>query len=370
MKSEKIKRLRRSIADWFFPTTNDEIDRKIDENNIKNIHNLCLIASIIQFCSIVFYALVHSGELDKAERLTSVLHVSISIVLLVATYILTGVIMKKKSDLEGKAFTNVIIIILMAALLIWGELASVKHYVSNRQMLTFYTVELCVALFVKLKPVVSISLITVSSLSYFAYLNWFVKPGIINFYNYAMFFALLIAGSMYSYRYTVNNIKQRNRIELLNNNLRIIANHDSMTRLRNRYSLNQKIAEYTGREVCLAMLDINKFKAINDTNGHPFGDEVLKLVADKMLEVFNRDNIFRYGGDEFLVLEDGNNLERFRKRLKRVNKSLENSRIRGTDITIRCCFGCVQGYIESPDKFMKLIDIADKKLYEEKQKNI
>jgi diguanylate cyclase (GGDEF)-like protein len=371
MRLNKLKKIKRILAYWFFPATNSEIDREINENNTKNLHNICLIVSMIQVCSLIFFTILNLNNLTGSDFITSAVHVFLSVVLCVFAFALTGYMMRnRKSKLNGDIATNIVIIVLMALLLLWGEMVSTKHYISNQQMMTFFTVELCAAIFVKLRPLVSISLITITSAHYYIYLNFFVKPGMINLYNYAMFFALLIASSVYSYRYTVNNIRQRNKIELLNNNLRIIANHDSMTRLNNRYSLNHRMNEYTEKDICLAMLDINKFKAINDTYGHPFGDEVLKLVADKMLEIFNSENIYRYGGDEFLIVEDGNNIEKFKKKFKRLNKNLQNSRIEDENISLQCCFGCVKGNVNDPPQFAELIAEADKKLYEEKQRNI
>lgn len=93
------------------------------------------------------------------------------------------------------------------------------------------------------------------------------------------------------------------------------------------------------------MIDINKFKSINDTYGHLFGDEVLKLVADKMVEIFDGDNVFRYGGDEFLVVEEEKDLEHFKDKFRRLNMKLRNSRINDTDVTIQCCFGCVKSTV-------------------------
>jgi diguanylate cyclase (GGDEF)-like protein len=176
--------------------------------------------------------------------------------------------------------------------------------------------------------------------------------------------------SIHIYGHTINNIKQSNRIELLNNSLRIIADHDRMTRLNNRYALERRIPEFLDKDICVAMLDINKFKAINDTYGHLLGDEVLKLVADKMLEIFPRENIFRYGGDEFLAIEPNNGMDKFMKKFKRLNKSLVNSHIGKYELTIQCCYGCVSANVSEPKDFMDVISQADKKLYAEKQRNV
>lgn len=62
----------------------------------------------------------------------------------------------------------------------------------------------------------------------------------------------------------------------------------------------------TGRPVSLALVDVDRFKSINDQYGHVTGDEVLRrVVACLQAEIREEDRIFRYGGDEFVVLSEG-----------------------------------------------------------------
>ncbi|HEX7808603.1 MAG TPA: GGDEF domain-containing protein, partial [Thermoanaerobaculia bacterium] len=59
----------------------------------------------------------------------------------------------------------------------------------------------------------------------------------------------------------------------------------------------------TGHELALAMLDIDNFKKINDTFGHPVGDEILKgLVEELMTNARDTDVVARYGGEEFAII--------------------------------------------------------------------
>ena len=80
------------------------------------------------------------------------------------------------------------------------------------------------------------------------------------------------------------------------------ANFDSLTKLKNRHSLFSYIEDKSPVNFSIYFIDLNKFKIINDTYGHEIGDEILIGVSKKLLKVFGEDNLYRYGGDEFIAL--------------------------------------------------------------------
>ena len=110
---------------------------------------------------------------------------------------------------------------------------------------------------------------------------------------------------------------------------------DALTGLYNRRAFNEKIPQMLERSrnyqrrtinftpTVFVMLDIDHFKAINDSKGHLLGDEVLLLLAQQMTDSFREnDLLYRYGGEEFaMVLMDitkdqaSQSLERFREKI-------------------------------------------------------
>jgi diguanylate cyclase (GGDEF)-like protein/PAS domain S-box-containing protein len=92
-------------------------------------------------------------------------------------------------------------------------------------------------------------------------------------------------------------------------NLLYVATHDTLTGLPNRYMFNQRFAHALNnaqryhKSMALLFLDLDRFKFINDTLGHPFGDRVLTEVAGRLrLCLRESDTIARFGGDEFVAL--------------------------------------------------------------------
>ena len=83
------------------------------------------------------------------------------------------------------------------------------------------------------------------------------------------------------------------------------AEHDALTDLLNRSSFDKALALYSqgSMNFALILVDVDRFKSVNDTYGHAVGDEILRRVAKRLKESFrSTDYVFRIGGDEFAVL--------------------------------------------------------------------
>ena len=116
---------------------------------------------------------------------------------------------------------------------------------------------------------------------------------------------ILAAGLVLFAGYYLFNLKQRRNIA----NLSWQANHDALTELINRRGFERsahlmwQLAQQNKKEHALLLMDLDGFKAVNDTHGHQAGDEVLKAVA-KTINANRRANdvVARLGGDEFSVI--------------------------------------------------------------------
>jgi diguanylate cyclase (GGDEF)-like protein/PAS domain S-box-containing protein len=108
---------------------------------------------------------------------------------------------------------------------------------------------------------------------------------------------------------TVEDITERRRAEA---EIVHLARHDVLTGLANRAEFNAKLDEASkrlkrnGGAVTVMMLDLDKFKAVNDTLGHPAGDQLLIEVARRLKSsVRETDVLARLGGDEFAIIQEG-----------------------------------------------------------------
>lgn len=111
-----------------------------------------------------------------------------------------------------------------------------------------------------------------------------------------------------------------------------MAFRDDLTGIPSRRALNESL-HGIGRRYVIAMLDVDHFKKFNDTYGHDVGDQVLKMVAKKLLAVGGGGKAYRYGGEEFTILFSAKRIADALPHLENVRKSIEGYRmtIRGDD---------------------------------------
>ncbi len=104
----------------------------------------------------------------------------------------------------------------------------------------------------------------------------------------------------------IARVRRELKLQSIIDHLEFISSHDIMTGIYNRrkfFELAENIFDKKDDNLYAIMIDIDKFKNINDTYGHPTGDKVIKLVASTISENLDKNVLFaRLGGEEFAVV--------------------------------------------------------------------
>jgi diguanylate cyclase (GGDEF)-like protein len=154
------------------------------------------------------------------------------------------------------------------------------------------------------------------------------------------------------------------------------AIHDPLTGLYNRYYLLQALKQEAkrskryGHPIAFLMIDVNRFKEINDRFGHQMGDKVLQAVASLLLEtVRETDIVVRYGGDEFLIilLETDDEAVAVKQRIiEKVASRNKMHELIGFPVTLS--IGTAYWDPQGPKSVGEVLAEADKRMYDDKRR--
>jgi diguanylate cyclase (GGDEF)-like protein len=155
-----------------------------------------------------------------------------------------------------------------------------------------------------------------------------------------------------------------------------LAARDGLTGLYNRRSFDELLAQVVAREdrrpqggFALLMLDLDHFKKLNDTFGHPAGDAALKHAALTLSRRIRKNDVLaRYGGEEFTVILDGADLAKAGELAERVREALEKGQIvfEGARLAVTASIGLAVWPADGRDG-ASLVAAADRALYAAKQ---
>ncbi|WP_415904564.1 diguanylate cyclase [Neptuniibacter sp. QD48_55] len=147
------------------------------------------------------------------------------------------------------------------------------------------------------------------------------------------------------------------------------ANRDFLTGLHNRrylFEQSEKLLTQSQNQACLAMMDLDFFKQINDNYGHDAGDAVLTQIATLLNRSFNRFLHARIGGEEFCVLLSGLNLEQADILMQHFCTLVHDTEFVFADqiLPVTVSIGLIE---RDDDNFSQMISRADEMLYKAKE---
>ena len=160
--------------------------------------------------------------------------------------------------------------------------------------------------------------------------------------------------------------------------LTLMVNRDPLTNLYNRRYFNDvsqtllNLARREKEELSFMMIDIDRFKLVNDTYGHLVGDIVLKELAYTLLKVTRHsDVVIRFGGEEFFIILPHTNLkgavkiaQKIRNNIKNLNIHIDNNIDKLIKFTVS--IGVTECYCDDDKKVDTIVRRADEAMYEAK----
>lgn len=195
--------------------------------------------------------------------------------------------------------------------------------------------------------------------------------------TFLYFFALVIAAVIRDINSLVQQISfVQQELEEKNNYLKDISQQDQMTGLLNHQAFFETLSQLRKRKsrdqqnFCLALLDIDNFKKINDTYGHLAGDYILTGVAEVIKNIIRKTDLAaRYGGEEFAVVMTDTNLQEGVKICERIRKEIAE---RPFDIDGQTVFITISGGISTSNLFAgdedcQFVGAVDSLLYHAKR---
>ena len=147
--------------------------------------------------------------------------------------------------------------------------------------------------------------------------------------------------------------------------MKVMSSTDLLTGVLNRNAMNNRISDNDSGNAVIGLpfgvffIDVNGLKVVNDTKGHIAGDALLKDVSATLCEIFKGHEIYRVGGDEFLVITIGINRERF--------EALEKELIAKSDRPDHAKYAYGSYYCGDIPDVRKAMQIADARMYENKE---
>ena len=173
-------------------------------------------------------------------------------------------------------------------------------------------------------------------------------------------------------RELIARVKTQIKLKGLMDHLEFIASYDSMTGIYNRrkfFELAEKKFKNEAENLYAVMIDIDKFKKINDAYGHPVGDKVIKAVTKEISKYISPETIFgRIGGEEFAILCRSKSQKNVVEKLETIRLKVAELELFSDDGTLVQCtisegFAANSADMKNLDELLKE---ADKALYEAK----
>ena len=191
-----------------------------------------------------------------------------------------------------------------------------------------------------------------------------VRQVLVLFSSFVMIFSMIFYSAIYIFSSEI----EVHGLERENEQLSADAKEDLLTKLLNRRGfmplVESLMKDEKGEVFCIAFLDIDNFKRINDTNGHDCGDEVLRHITRIIRKEMHGCSICRWGGEEIIILMRGYGIISAKERLEALRKAIEGSPtvFFNKRIPVTITIG-LEEYKDTYNEAEEIIKRADERMY-------
>ena len=356
----------KKIPHWLGITTPKWVHQAIARRNMPIM--AVLAASAILYAAMLLFFLITRtpSSLDgfdaaayKTDQTAMVFTIAtVSTVIVMAACVAFAVVYIRKKLVRPGIATAVTFVFSYVLVMLWVVACSGQD--PQRQIMFFASMQFLVAGLIIFNPIVSIAYFTVSYVRFGAMLSLNGQltgkmPGDL---AYLAFLCVLINVVIYGLFVRVTEREH----DIVN-----LSQRDELTGAKNRHALRADFAKYYGNELFVMLCDIDDFKHYNDDFDHTIGDNLLRNFYYALREGFGDECVYRYGGDEFLVVSVEFGSAEFQQKVKKVADQLAEIDVEGNDRKLTYSGGYMRGVVNGNDDFRVMLHQADENLLEAKR---
>lgn len=351
-----------------------------DEFDFENMRTSLYMSSVIIILEIwMIFSAVHGVVTGTRDRTPYwiVSHIGLYLLLIIVAFI---VLIHSIRSLRAKKNRHRLSLGLFAGFsltcILFGVYISYHDYAVGEQLFTFVSLTVFGLCLIVWRPIISLIISGCSFYLMYLLMAYVDGASYATRVNFFVMWLCIFMCSIGNYSVRIAHARRSEHLSQAIEQLQKSLYMDELTGLKNRNSMNDDLAELPGRDIIVAMADVDNFKYINDTYNHTVGDEVLRRIAQVMKEIFlplccrSEDRwleIYRYGGDGFLLFASGYPMEEIRSRITDLQDRMHREVISGTDIRTSLSCGICEGRPGGVIDVLDMIRYSDHTLYEAKR---
>jgi len=306
--------------DLFFTNPNQELQKHIDDFNIKFVHLLALVFGISQVC---YFLLTFTQYFNVPERLTYQLLYLINSIICFFFYFSVKLFYYKnnKKALWVERIQAIVIVSVTASTVLISNL----DFKYGGDCILYCIIVLAITTLTLQSPLQAILYHGIAGISYLLFFSLYQGSFNLGYtIKFIVFIVVSFASGIAKYKLFTDKTIVQIKLENISEEFRQDSLKDTLTGAKNRRALIQDSYFFCNENCFFLFTDIDHLKNVNDSYGHQNGDLVITYFANKLCDYFGKENVYRFGGDEFMVVVPGMNKKTSEQALHSLQDSLKN----------------------------------------------